>query len=86
MTVIEMLINDKIASNPFQAAHIANGLKLGECKTDEERLARARLYRDFRNATKWLPRVCYEKAIAGEAVPVKSLFDDVLHSKKEEAE
>jgi hypothetical protein len=83
VNVVEMLINDKIASNPFQAAHIANGLKLGECKTDEERLTRARLYRDWR-VSQIFPKSdtasCYAKAIAGEAVPVTPMFEGVLHS------
>jgi hypothetical protein len=79
---IEMLIQDGIAKNQFQAAHIANGLKFGECKTSDEMLARARLYRDWRVSQifpKSDTKSCYEKAIAGEAVPVEPMFEGVLH-------
>lgn len=45
MNVIEQMIDDNIAQNPFQAAHIANGLKLAALDTDEKRIARYKLYR-----------------------------------------
>jgi hypothetical protein len=75
MNVIELLIQNGIASNQFQASHIANGLKLYECKTDEERLKRARLYRDWRNSKIYNTTVeCYRKAIDGVALPVTPMF------------
>ena len=80
MNIIEKLIEIGIASNPFQAAHIANGLQLAECKTDEERLTRAKLYRDWRNAGE-PSKVAYLKAIAGDKV--EALIPEVLHSEKE---
>jgi hypothetical protein len=73
-TVIELLKEHKIADNDFRASAIATKLKLWECKTDEEKLKRARLYRNWRtskifgNAT----APCFEKAILGESVPVES--------------
>ena len=74
--IIELLKAHKLADNDFRASAIANGCKLYELKTDEERLTRARLYRDWRNSqifgTKTAP--CFEKAIAGEAVPVNNMF------------
>jgi hypothetical protein len=67
--VIELLKAEKIATNDFQAAAIANGLKLAGLKTDEERLARARLYRQWRSKTDKkdiLPTYqAYDLAIAG---------------------
>jgi hypothetical protein len=81
--VIDLLVNDGIANNVFRASAIANGLKLYELKTDDEKLARARLYRDWRNS-QIFPKAdtasCFEKAINGEAVPVNVMFDEVLHS------
>ena len=81
MNVIEMLINEGIAKNGFQAAHIANGLKLAGLP-EAEQLKRARLYRDWRNTKIYGKETapCYEKAIAGEAVPVEPMFEGVLHS------
>lgn len=65
MTIIESMIADKIAQNVFQAAHIANGLKLAELKTDEERRARYLLYREWRNAGE-PSKVAYQNAIDGK--------------------
>ena len=65
MTIIDQMIADKIAANPFQAAHIANGLKLAELKTDEERRARYLLYREWRNAGEE-PKIAYLRAIEGK--------------------
>lgn len=78
MNIIEQIINDGIAKNPFQASHIANGLKLYQLKTDAERLSRCRLYRDWRNAGE-KSVTAYTKAIAGEQPPA-AMFADVLHS------
>lgn len=75
--VIELLKTAKIADNDFRAMHIANGLKLADLKTDDERLSRARLYRDWRSSQIFgkATAPCYEKAIAGEAVPVEKMFE-----------
>lgn len=51
MTVTELLIKEGIATNQFQAKHIAEGLKFWECETDEAKLERARLYRKWRPST-----------------------------------
>lgn len=78
--IVTLLIQNKIADNGFRAAHIVKGCRLAELETDEERLARARLYRDWRNSQIYGKQTapCYEKAIAGEAVPVVDMFDDGL--------
>jgi len=68
----DLLITHKFADNNFRAAAIVTGLKLWELKTEAEQLARVRLYRDWRTSkifgSKTAP--CFEKALAGEAVPV----------------
>lgn len=82
MNIIELLILEKIADNGFRASAIANGLKLADLPTDEERLARARLYRDWRNSKIYGKNTapCFEKAIAGEPVPQMTLIEGVMHS------
>lgn len=82
MNPVELLIKDGIAFNQFQAAHLANGLKLYELNTEEEMLKRARLYRDWRNSKIFGKdtKACYEKAIAGEPLPQQPLFDEALHT------
>lgn len=71
MTITDLLKANGIASNDFQAQHIANGLKLWECATDEEKLERAKLYRKWRPSTetkksKLIPTYqAYELAING---------------------
>lgn len=80
--IVELIIEEKIADNVFRASNIATGLKLWELKTEAEQLARARLYRDWRNSGIYGKQTqpCYEKAIAGEAVPVDTMFDGALLS------
>lgn len=78
MNIVEKLISDGIASNVFQATHIANGLKLFELSDEAEQLARARLYRDWRNAGE-KSKVAYERAIRGDAVPAP-MFVEALHT------
>lgn len=75
--IVELLIREKVADNQFRAAHIVKGCKLAELGTDEARLARARLYRDWRNSQIYGKKTepCYEMAIKGEAVPVEKMFD-----------
>lgn len=64
MSMIDQMIAAKIAKNEFNAAAIARGLQLADLKTDEERMARARLYRKWRDAGE-PPAVAYVNAIAG---------------------
>ena len=79
-TIIDKLISEGIAKNQFQAMHIANGLKLYELRTDDERIARAKLYRDWRNSKAYKDtKACYDKAIQGEPAPA-ALLDEALHS------
>jgi len=84
---IDLLISDGIAKNQFQAAHIANGLKLWDLTTDEDRLPRARLYRDWRNAKIYGPKdtaSCYIKAIEGVPVPQLAMIPEAMHSMEDE--
>ena len=76
--IVTLLIQNKIADNGFRAAHIVRGCKLAELETDEERLARARLYRDWRNSQIYGKNTapCYEHAVKGDAVPVKEMFKE----------
>ncbi len=81
MNNIELLREYGIADNDFRASAIATGLRLWECSSDEERIERARLYRDWRNSQIYGKQTapCFEKAIAGEAVPVAELFQPCGH-------
>lgn len=65
MNIIDQMITDKIAKNVFQATHIANGLKLAELKTDDEKVARYKLYRRWRDAGE-PSAVAYRNAIEGK--------------------
>jgi len=51
MNIIQWMIDRKFEQNTIQAANIANGLKLAELATDEERCARILLYRKWRPKT-----------------------------------
>lgn len=81
MNIIEMMQEDKIAQNPFQASHIANGLKLADLKTDEERRARYLLYREWRNAGE-PSKVAYRNAIDGK-VPMVLIEKEQLALERE---
>ena len=65
--IIDWMIESKIAKNGFNASAIINGLELWTLKDDEERKARVRLYRDWRNAGEKAP-IAFEKAKAGKPV------------------
>jgi hypothetical protein len=83
--IIDLLIDEKIADNDFRASHIANGCRLMDLKTDEEKLERARLYRDWRNSGAYHKSdtaSCFAKAIEGAAAPA-ALIQEVLHTKGE---
>lgn len=73
MNIIEWMIENKYARNEFQAAHIANGLKLAELHNDPEaQQARVKLYRAWRDSqvfAKHDTESCYRMAIKGDAVP-----------------
>lgn len=78
--IYNLLLRDKLADNEYRANHIMRGLKLSELKSDDEILARARLYRDWRNSQIFGKNTasCYEKAIKGEPVLPKDaepMFD-----------
>ncbi len=51
MTIIDAIKSKGYATNDFQAAHIANGLRLYELETEAEQLARVALYRRWRSKT-----------------------------------
>jgi hypothetical protein len=68
MDIISALIHEGIAKNTFNAAAIANGLKFPELPDDESRLARARLYREWRHAGENV-QAAFGRAIRGEEAP-----------------
>lgn len=74
MNPIEWMISEKIAKNGFNAAHIANGLRLYELKDDAAIKARCNLYRKWRNAGE-APAIAYQRAIEGKEV---SSLDDYI--------
>ena len=71
--IIEWVLENKYARNEYQAAHIANGLRLAELHNDPEaQQTRVKLYRAWRDSQVF-PKddtaSCYAKAIQGERVP-----------------
>ena len=76
MNDIELIKSNKFADNDFRSSAIATGCKLWECKTDEEKIARVRLYRDWRTSKIYgkETKPCFEMACKGEAVPVVDMF------------
>ncbi len=64
MTLIDEMIEFKIARNEWHAAAIANRLHLADLPDDDKRLERALLYRGWRNLGMPTARA-FEKAIAG---------------------
>ncbi len=77
MNLVELLIQNKIAKNTFQSAHIVNGLKLWECGNEEQALQKARLYRAWRDSghlKKTDRRGAFDLANNGQAV--KPLLSD----------
>lgn len=81
MNIIDWMLTEKIVGHWKQAQNIIAGLHLNELYSlnDYDGIkARARLYRDWRNAGE-PSKVAYQKAIAGEPVPAP-MFEDVLHT------
>ena len=72
----ELIKFHKFADNDFRAAAIATGCKLWECKTEEDKIARVRLYRDWRTSKIYgkETKPCFEMACKGEAVPTVEMF------------
>lgn len=68
---VEVLIENKIANNSFRAARIASRLKAWQCKTADEFLTRARLYRAWRSSQVYGKNTtpCFEMALKGEPAP-----------------
>ena len=71
--IVQKIVDEKLAVNIFAASHIANGLKLADLKTEEEQLARVKLYRDWRKHGE-NTHAAYDRAIKGEE-PLPELFD-----------
>lgn len=82
MNDVELIKEHKFADNDFRAAAIATGLKLWECKTEEEKIARVRLYRDWRTSKIYGKNTapCFEAAIKGEPVPMAMMVMPCGHS------
>ena len=75
MNIIEWIVSEKLATNNFAAAHIANGLKLCEIKNDEaEQKKRVEQYRKWRRASKDAPVKCYQYVLEGKEPP-EELFE-----------
>ena len=65
--IMDWMITEKIAKNDFNASAIVNGLELYKLLTDDERKARVRLYRDWRNAGE-PSKVAFQHAINGDVI------------------
>ena len=70
-----LITGTRIADNSFQAAHIANGLKLTDCKSLDEARARWRRYRGWKVAGE-NTNEAFRRAIDGEEPPAP-LFAEV---------
>lgn len=68
MNIVQWMVDEKLASNNFAAAHIANGLKLAGC-SEEEQKRRIEQYRLWRRASKDSPAKCYEYVLEGKEPP-----------------
>ena len=77
-SIIDAILAEKteegtaLAKNQFQASHLANGLKLFDLKTEDEKLARVRLYRRWRVRGENV-QAAYDRAIKGEE-PLADMF------------
>ena len=68
MNIVEKLVSEKIATNPFHAANMLNVLECGKLETDEQRVDRCRLYKAWK-LTDENKQEARRKAIAGEQPP-----------------
>ena len=75
MNNVELIKVFKFADNDFRASAIATGCKLWELKTEGEKLARVRLYRDWRMSKIYgkETKPCFEMACKGIEVPVTDI-------------
>ena len=77
-SIIDAILAEKteegtaLAKNRFQASHMANGLKLFDLKTEDEKLARVRLYRRWRVRGENV-QAAYDRAIKGDE-PLADMF------------
>lgn len=76
MNIVDQLVEAKIVDNVFHAAGMLNVLECYKLATDEERIERCRLYKEWKR-TGENKSEARRKAIAGEAPP-KELFE-VVH-------
>ena len=84
--IIEWMIAEKIAKNGFNAAAIVNGLKLWELPSDDEKRARCKLYRDWRNAGE-KSAVAFANAIEGKKILASApMFEGAMLSEKRPAD
>lgn len=82
--LMNWMITERIAKNDFNASAIVNGLELYKLSTDDERKARVRLYRDWRNAGE-PSKVAFQHAINGDVIQALPI-DGALLSEKRTAE
>ena len=68
--IIEWIVSEKLATNNFAAAHVANGLKLAGLPEDEQK-RRVMEYRKWRRATKDSPARCYQYVLEGKEPPAE---------------
>ena len=81
-TIIDWIVEQKLAKNNFAAAHIANGLQLYKIANDlTEQKKRVELYRKWRDATKDAPAKCYEYVLEGKEPPAELFASESLLAK-----
>lgn len=68
MNIIQRLIDEKIATNSFHAAGMLNVLRCADLKDDDERMARCRLYKEWKLAGE-NKEIARFNAIAGTPAP-----------------
>ena len=83
MNLVETLVAEKIADNPFHAANMLNVLECAKLATDEARIARCKLYKSWKLAGENKPEA-RRKAIAGEVVPVTDMFAEPQAARQSE--
>lgn len=68
MSIVDIMIEQKIAQNAFHAANMLNVLQCGSLPSDAARLDRCRLYKAWKLAGENKTEA-RRKAIAGESAP-----------------